>query len=301
MSPRTRRPFASRRSSRVSDLAKRRLKTLIKILVSAGAMIIVFRAIDWDQTRNILVAAHPGYLFMAIVLFVFSKVSSAFRLNVYFRNIGLVLSEWENVKLAWLGMFYNLFLPGGIGGDGYKVYLLHKRSGISARLLAAGALVDRLSGMIALGALACVGFFFLDLKQVPVWLNYLILMAGLLAFPVFYGLKVLIFKSFTKGFLITSLYSCLTQGLQVICAYFLLLSLGVTDQYLEYQVLFLVSSVVAVLPFTIGGVGARELTFILGHEFLMIDKNTAVAFSLMFFLITLFVSVFGAWVPAEKK
>ncbi len=284
----------------MSERLKKRLKTLIKILVSSGAMIVVFRAIDWDQTRSILISAHLGYLSLAIVLFTLSKVSSAFRLNVYFRNIELELSEWENIKLAWLGMFYNLFLPGGIGGDGYKVYLLHKRSGIGAKLLAAGALVDRLSGMVALCALACLGFFSLTLEHVPDWLNWLILLAGLLAFPVFFGLKTLFFKSFKDHFFKTSLYSLLTQGLQVICAYFILISIGISDQFLEYQVLFLVSSVVAVLPFTIGGVGARELTFILGYEFLMIDKNTAVAFSLMFFLITLFVSVFGALVPTEK-
>lgn len=270
-------------------------------MVSVGAMVIVFRAIDWEQTQTILLSAHLGYLLIAIILFGLSKVSSALRLNVYFRNIALVLSEWENLKLAWLGMFYNLFLPGGIGGDGYKVYLLHKRSGISAKLLAAAALVDRLSGMVALCALACIGFYFLPLDQVPGWLNFLILAAGFFAFPVFYGLKLLMFKSFKKPFFTTSIYSFLTQGLQVICAYFILRSLGVTEQYLEYQVLFLVSSVVAVLPFTIGGVGARELTFILGHDFLMIDKNTAVAFSLLFFLITLFISVFGALVPTEKK
>ncbi|MDW3190774.1 MAG: lysylphosphatidylglycerol synthase transmembrane domain-containing protein [Cytophagales bacterium] len=285
----------------MSDRIKKQLKTLIKIVVSVGAMVIVFRAIDWEQTKQILISAHPGFLLIAVILFVLSKVSSALRLNVYFRNIALELSEWENMKLAWLGMFYNLFLPGGIGGDGYKVYLLHKRSGISAKLLAAGALVDRLSGMVALCALACIGFFFLQLSQVPAWLNILTLLAGLLAFPVFYGLKRIVFKSFTNQFLITSIYSLFTQGQQVICAYFILLSLDVSAQYLEYQVLFLVSSVVAVLPFTIGGVGARELTFILGHEFLLIDKNTAVAFSLLFFLITLFVSVFGALVPSEKN
>lgn len=285
----------------MSERTKKRLKTLLKILVSTGAMYLVFRAIDWDQTQSILLSAHPGYLLAALILFTLSKVSSALRLNVYFRNIALQLSEWENLKLAWLGMFYNLFLPGGIGGDGYKVYLLHKRSGISAKLLAAGALVDRLSGMVALCALACIGFYFLQLEQVIEWLNVLMLIAGLLAFPVFFGLTSLIFKSFTSQFFITSIYSLLTQGLQVVCAYFILLSLGVTSQYLQYQVLFLVSSVVAVLPFTIGGVGARELTFILGHEFLLIDKNTAVAFSLLFFLITLFISVFGALVPTEKK
>ena len=284
----------------MTDQTRKRLKTFAKIVISAGAMVIVFRSIDWQETQRIMSSAHLGYLILAVILFVLSKVSSTLRLNVYFRNIDLHISEWENMRLAWLGMFYNLFLPGGIGGDGYKVYLLHKRSGISVKLLAAGALIDRLSGMVALCALACLGAFWLDLEQVPLWVNYLALLGALLAFPVFRLIKARFFKSFTDHFFRTSAYSLATQGMQVLCAYFILLALGVSGQYLEYQVLFLVSSVVAVLPFTIGGVGARELTFILGHDILLIDKNTAVAFSLLFFLITVMVSVVGAFVRAEK-
>jgi glycosyltransferase 2 family protein len=58
--------------------------------------------------------------------------------------------------------------------------------------------------------------------------------------------------------------------------------------------------VVAVFPFTIGGVGARELTFILGYQFLGIDQNVAVAFSLLFFLITAVVSMVGGFLKTSE-
>ena len=90
------------------------------------------------------------------------------------------------------------------------------------------------------------------------------------------------------------------QVLQVICAFFILLALGVEGQYLEYQVLFLISSVVAVFPFTIGGAGAREVTFILGYTYLGIDENVSIAFSLIFFLITVFTSAFGGFLKVKK-
>jgi len=48
------------------------------------------------------------------------------------------------------------------------------------------------------------------------------------------------------------------------------------------------------LPFTIGGVGARELVFLLGAQWLQTNKDTAVAFSLLFFLITAISSLAGA-------
>ena len=65
--------------------------------------------------------------------------------------------------------------------------------------------------------------------------------------------------------------------------------------------LFLLSSAVAVLPFTIGGVGARELVFIFGANYLLIDKNTAVAFSILFFVITAISSFTGILFETKIK
>jgi uncharacterized membrane protein YbhN (UPF0104 family) len=62
---------------------------------------------------------------------------------------------------------------------------------------------------------------------------------------------------------------------------------------------FLLSSIVAVLPLTIGGVGARELVFVYAHEYAGIDEATAVAFSLIFFIITAAVSLVGATIRTE--
>ena len=92
---------------------------------------------------------------------------------------------------------------------------------------------------------------------------------------------------------ITSFYSLLVQLSQLVCAYFILLSLGIDQQTVAYLFVFLVSSIVAVLPLTIGGVGARELVFILSHHHVGIDENSAVAFSLLFFLITAITSLSG--------
>ncbi len=53
----------------------------------------------------------------------------------------------------------------------------------------------------------------------------------------------------------------MVQLLQVACAWFLLLALGETENHLAYLVIFLVSSAVAVLPISIGGVGVQGADF----------------------------------------
>jgi hypothetical protein len=48
-------------------------------------------------------------------------------------------------------MFYNLFLPGAISGDAYKVVLLTRKYDVSYKKITAAVLLDRFSGLLALG------------------------------------------------------------------------------------------------------------------------------------------------------
>jgi glycosyltransferase 2 family protein len=284
----------------LASKVKALLKTFLKFAVSGAALYIVFRNIDPEQTKNVLLGVQPGWLALAALLFILSKVVSSVRLNLYFNNAGLSLTQGYNLRLYWVGMFYNLFLPGGIGGDGYKVYLLNKRYETGIRPLIAATLLDRVSGLCALLFLAGVGYLFLDRSLFPGWIVWVNLVGLAVLFPAFYGVVRRFFVAFLPSFFPTLTYGFAVQLLQVFSAWFILMSLGVNELVLEYQVLFLVSSVVAVFPFTIGGVGARELTFILGYQFLGIDQNVAVAFSLLFFLITAVVSMVGGFLKTSE-
>jgi uncharacterized protein (TIRG00374 family) len=95
-------------------------------------------------------------------------------------------------------------------------------------------------------------------------------------------------------------WSFVGQVAQMAAVVCLLFALGVSDKLLAYQAVFLASSVVAVLPLTIGGVGARELVVVYAHGYAGIDETAAVAFSLLFFLISAAVSLVGAGVRWEN-
>jgi glycosyltransferase 2 family protein len=278
------------------------LKLSIKIGLTALALWVVFRKIDTRQTFEILLSANWFWLFAAVVLFNFSKILSSFRLNVFFKDTGLKLKEGYNLRLYYVGMFYNLFLPGGIGGDGYKVYLLNKEFAHPLKPLIKASLLDRFSGLIALLYLVIILAFeplnFVVLSELGIswmaWLGLIILV------PLWYLSIKKFFPDFFSSLNQTNLHSLGVQGFQIVCAMCILWSLGVHALIPQYILLFLISSVVAVLPFTIGGVGARELVFVLGHSFLGIDQNTAVAFSLLFFLITALSSLFGAFLNSKE-
>src|SRR5258705_13338656 len=106
--------------AKTESKAGKLLKLLLKIAVTAICLWYVSGKIDFQKAGTALRNANWFYVFPALMAFVFSKLLSAIRLNIYFRNINVQITEWQNVKLYWLGMFYNLFLPGSISGDAYK-------------------------------------------------------------------------------------------------------------------------------------------------------------------------------------
>jgi uncharacterized membrane protein YbhN (UPF0104 family) len=233
-------------------------------------------------------------------------VATAIRLNHYFANIHISLSFRENWRLYLIGMFYNLFLPGGIGGDGYKVYLLNKEFKTPVKDLLKASLLDRLGGLIAILGLL---FGILLLIEIPLplgepWAIKALLLAGLLGVvPAFWLLQKWFFPHFLPSFWQGVSWSLLGQLAQMAAVVCLLLALGVQDKMLAYQGVFLLSSLVAVLPLTIGGVGARELVVVYAHGYAGIEESAAVAFSLLFFLITAGTSLVGAVVkrtPVDK-
>jgi uncharacterized membrane protein YbhN (UPF0104 family) len=281
---------------------KKILKTGLKLLLTGLALYLVFRKIDTAQLLEVLKTANWAWLIPAIVIFVGSKVATAIRLNLYFRNIGLYISEWHNWRLYLVGMFYNLFLPGGIGGDGYKIYILNRQYQIPVKSLVQASILDRLGGMVAILFLLLVLILPVNLalpipsRLLPEWL---VVIMAMLVFPAFWLVQRIFFKAFLPSFWKANVWSMAGQLAQLVCACLILKSLGVTEHFLAYQMVFLLSSIVAVLPLTIGGVGARELVFVYAHEYAGIDEATAVAFSLIFFIITAAVSLVGATIRTE--
>ncbi len=85
----------------------KRVKLLLKIIITAACLWYVAGQIDFAAAWSIIKNADSMYLLFALPAFIFSKILAAIRLAIYFKNIDLYLSYWQNIKLYWLGMFYN--------------------------------------------------------------------------------------------------------------------------------------------------------------------------------------------------
>ena len=290
---------------------RRHAALLLKLAFMGGALWLVARHLDLPALARTLRGARPGWLALAAGLFTVSKLLSSVRLNRFLGAVNINLSEGYNLRLYWLGMFYNLFLPGGIGGDGYKVYLLGQRFPGRRPLIFRALLLDRLSGMVALLVLLLALLAVVpaaELRSVPglvlpPWWRAVPLALLPLGLALSYGLGRWAFGEFRGAFGRTSWQALGVQGAQVLCAWALLAALSpagaAQGPVLPYLLVFLASSVAAVLPLTVGGLGARELTFLYGARLFALSVPVAVSVSVLFYVITALLSLVGAGLRVE--
>jgi len=274
------------------------LKLILKLVITVVVLYIVFRNIDLKEVFSIFGRSDPAYLLLALIAFVLSQVVSSFRLNQFLGAVDIHISEKANFRLYLLGMFYNLFLPGGIGGDGYKIYLLNKAYKVKVGRLFWALIMDRLSGLVALIGIAAALIYFVDMPDIVNYLAWLLIPLSALAF---YIVIYYLLKHFVKIVLKIIGYSYVIQLLQVLSAFCILLAFGTGENYLTYLFLFLVSSIVSSIPITVGGVGSREITFLYGAQFMEMNVNEAVGLSFMFYLITVLVSLAGLPYAVDGK
>lgn len=262
------------------------IKILVQFLVTGLALYLVLTKTDMEKLFNIIRKASPWYLLLALGLFNVSKIINAIRLNRFFRTIGIELSSIYSLKLYYLGMFYNLFLPGGIGGDGYKIYILRKNHNIRAINVFHAVIWDRLSGIFALAVLACILLLFSSFTEKLPHLSIYAWISIIAIYPLSYLLNRLFYKQFLGNFAITTWESMLIQVTQVISAFCILKAISPAHQATDYLAIFLVSSIATILPITVGGAGAREVTFYYMLDFIDLETSTGIALSLIFFAIS---------------
>ena len=267
------------------------LVLVLKLAVTIVCLWYVSTKIDFDKAWFAVKKTKWLWLLAAFLVYNLSKFIGSIRLNIYFRNIGINLPGWQNIKLYWLGMFYNLFLPGAITGDAYKVILLSKRFNTSYKKTTTAVLLDRFSGLLSLGLIVAACSCFVIKEK---WIVILLIAGALLAIPFLYFIIKKIFPDFLPGFWPTFLLGAIVQIAILLCVYFILFSLNITIDLTGYVFIFLIAALASVLPMSVGGgLGVREFVIIEGAKYAGLDQHVALILSLLFYLLTVVCSIIG--------
>lgn len=274
---------------------KKIVTTILKIGVSVLLFYFVATKIDFLKIFDLIKESNVLLLVLSGVFLLASQLLSSYRLNLCFHSIQYNLSHKSNHILYLIGMFYNFFIPGGIGGDAYKVVKLSKEFNWSAKKLTGALFVDRFLGLTAIGILIVI--LFIPLVVQIEWpfssiLVYVLLGLGIIAVPlVSYVFVYKVFPSFKIVFTKTLIYALAIQILQLLSILCLVANFDVLQDVLTYLLVFLISVILSIISFA--GIGVREYVFLKAANLWQFNEEVSVAIGLLFTFLTAVISLSG--------
>lgn len=281
---------------------KNKLLGIFQIIVTVFFIYYTLSKIGLNKILEVIKSADLLFILFASIVYFLSQIISSERLWFILKENNLIISSKENIKLYMVGIFYNFFIPGGVGGDAYKGVLMNKKFQWSLKKIYKLLILDRLIGF---GVIICLiivfSGFVLDLEFIS---EFNFVLAPLYALLFFVG-RVLVQKIFnneivyTKAFFISHIIQILQFGSIVL----ILFSLGVTNNYFTFLYIFLISSVLSIFSF--GGIGIREYVFFTLASNTAVGPDIATSVGLIFTFSALISSVPGLFflikIKSKKK
>ncbi len=279
-------------------MKKRRRKKLIsfalKLCLSALLITLVFQKIDIDKIAALLKSANYDYFALALLSIFLAQIFGGLRMQYYQMASEFTLSRAYSLCMYFVGTLFNIVLPGGIGGDGYKAYYFHKRFKFPWTKTVLATLRGRSSGLFFLCFfLIAFAFFYKEhLNMIP-FANELLIAALILIFPVYSICSKIFLKEPVRVQIGAMKYSFIVQLLNLFAIYFILHGIGGYGNIIGYILVFLIANIVAIIPISFGGIGLREFTYVSLSGVMGLDSGIGVAASLLFYIIYTSVALLG--------
>lgn len=267
-------------------------KVVLKFAVTSVLLYFVFRKVPLEKVKLRLIHANYWWMFAALVSFFISMIISSWRLSSFFKSIKLKLDPRFNFRLYLLGLFYNFLLPGGIGGDGYKIYLLNKTYKLPAKKVFWAIMFDRLSGLWAIGLIIVALIFLIPQIDIHIGIPLSIFIGGSI---VYYFVAYKFFREYTHYFFPAHLKAVAVQSLQLLAIVFIMIGQDFTGKYSPYLLSFLISALATIIPISIGGAGIRETVFLQLTKVFPMDESLATFLPGSFYIISLIVALLGIY------
>jgi len=133
--------------------ARNNLLRCLKILVSLGLIVFLIWKISPGKLLPYLKDIDPLYMAAAVLVFILSSTLGAFQWFVLLSRSGVDLRFSMVLKLYFVGLFFNNFLPANVGGDAVKIFDVSRMGNDPYRVFAI-TLLDRIFGITGLCVIA---------------------------------------------------------------------------------------------------------------------------------------------------
>ena len=289
---------------------RRKLKNLIRIGVSAGLILWLFSRFDLKGVWQALEGLPVFIWIAACCISLVTQVLSSIRWWILSKAL-LFPGPWSiYLGFYFVGMFFNLFLPTGVGGDIFKIHFLSReeRRRVAATVTVLGDRFFGLAAMVFIGAV----FILIEPGLLPkVFANGLLMASGVIVVtfigmrPVLKTLKRMgpvIFRDAPAAvikwqkpnilFPVLGLSVCLQfMGMGAVALMGNGMGIGVSPAF--YFVMLPIVNILTMIPITFNGIGVREGAFVYFLGLKGIEPEPALALGLLFFSVQVAVSLMG--------
>jgi uncharacterized protein (TIRG00374 family) len=289
---------------------RNRLLNILKVAVSLVGVLILVLTQDIDAVRHALVNVNWLPFLAALLLFLSGSLVRAYRWGVLVWALGVRVSWFRLVGLYFVGAFFSLFLPTGVGGDAVKMFELSRDDGKASSAISS-VLVDRFLGLFVLFAMALLAVAISYEMVAPevriliaaVFVGSLVAVALLLqrTWIESWGRRLGVDRLFGRVKILRELYESLhTYGpaallrgtaasvvwnLILVVGYYLLgLAVGI-DLSIGYYFLFVPIISAALMIPSVGGIGIREGTTVLLFSQVGVPEAQALALAVVYDLV----------------
>lgn len=267
---------------------------LLKLTVSGSLLYMVLSKAGVGNVLGLLAEIDP-------IMFALSAGCMVFIILIGSIRWGLLLPDHFPLSrlfnLNMIGAFFNIFLPGLVGGDVLKVYYLYRDTGRGAQAFAS-VFMDRYLGYAGLMALGAIAFPFGYGYFKGTWITPVL--PAILVLFVVVSLFIFVARPGGRFAFIGRLHDhfirywgnkrrlvkalCLSMGVHITsCIIVLLVLFGLGFKVAPGAVFVFVPIIatLSALPISISGIGIREAAFValMGTQGLAPESATAVSFA----------------------
>lgn len=299
-------------------------KILTKATITLALLFFLAYKMDLGELVAILLSANPILILLATLVHVLSVLLSVFRWRTILVNFDIHIDFSPLAKITFIGFFFNLFLPSGIGGDFFRAYYLSKRKDRGMSTTLTTTVLERSAGLCAL---LVIGTLFASLENIsvegiPLLYVFLVfitlyLLGNLMLFHSWMHRKIsfflrkrhlqqieakmeLVYGGLSRllgnrsSMIMAFLLSLLIQLLAVVIVWIAALAIDIHAPFGIFLIFVPLINLSIMVPLTINGIGLRESLFYLLFSQIGFPVEMAVSLSLVTFSVYLLTAIPGS-------
>ena len=135
---------------------KKAIIRTFQAVLTIGILIWLFHSPEKRaQMAGAIAKADRTWLLIGLPVALIGEVANIVRWQILMRVQGMYMSWRRAIMLFFVGLFFNLFMPGYTGGDFARLYYLMREFPDKKKEAILTVVMDRLIGMAALGVDGC--------------------------------------------------------------------------------------------------------------------------------------------------